>query len=139
MARVMFPSCSVVYDFLNKVSQALLTDKNLFWNKTTELREEVNRDVIPKTFPLVTAEYWQLQPPGISNNAPLFNLHFFPAGGFFAFSLSFSPSLPLPVKCVRGERSQAPVMFTTWRLLTHYALVTSLQKQSQGCGKQQAN
>ena len=71
---------------------------------------------------------------------PLCSIYiFFPAGVFLSFPSLAASLHPIPVNCVRGERSQAPVMFAAGRLLTHYAPVTSLQKQSQACDKRQAN
>lgn len=95
---------------------------------------------LPKHFNLWQLNVGDCRPPGISNNAPLFYLHFFPAGVFFPSPPSLPPSFARQM-CPRRERerSRAPVMFAAWHLLTHYAPVTSLQKQSQGCDKRQTN
>lgn len=53
--KVTFPHSGVIHELLDKVSRALRNRQKAVLMPDNR---EVNRDVAPKTFKIVTAEYW---------------------------------------------------------------------------------
>lgn len=91
-----FARCIVIYELLNKVG-ALWTDTKLFWCQTNSAtKRRWTETLFPKHFNLWQLNVGDCGPPGISNNAPLFYLHFFPAGVFFPSPPSLPPSILCP-------------------------------------------
>lgn len=149
-----FPRGSFIHELLHKVSLMLeiktkIIDIYIYMYICWKLFGRQTTEGWTETSVLKHLRLWQLDigdcaPSAIPNNAPLFYLHF-PLLLLLVFSphlLLLSPSLPhprCPSNVSAAKEAERLSCSAAWCRLTHYAPVTSLQKQSRGCDKHQAN